>query len=58
MKTTKHTMVHGTPSFSSTGKRYKPHSPTRGAILVDICLVTAWGAMIPGLMWLGAAGGF
>jgi hypothetical protein len=26
-------------------------------MLVDICLVLAWGATIPGLMWLGVAGG-
>jgi len=31
---------------------------TRGAMLIDICLVAIWGATIPGLMWLGAAGGF
>jgi len=30
---------------------------TRGSMLVDICLVLAWGATIPGLMWLGVAGG-
>lgn len=39
-------------------KTTKRRSPTRGVILVDICLAAAWGAMIPGLMWLGAAGGF
>jgi hypothetical protein len=31
---------------------------SKGAMLVDVCLVAAWGASIPGLMWLGAAGGF
>jgi len=31
---------------------------TRGSMFVDICLVAVWGATIPGLMWLGAAGGF
>lgn len=31
---------------------------TRGAMLADICLVAVWGATIPGLMWLGVAGGF
>jgi hypothetical protein len=36
----------------------KPSSRlTRGSMLVDICLVLAWGATIPGLMWLGVAGG-
>ena len=28
------------------------------AMLLDVCLVAAWGATIPGLLWLGAAGGF
>lgn len=31
---------------------------SRGAMLVDVCLVAVWGASIPGLMWLGAASGF
>lgn len=36
----------------------KPVRLTRGAMVVDVCLVLAWGATIPGLMWLGVAGGF
>ena len=31
---------------------------TRKAMLADVVLVIFWGATIPGLMWLGAAGGF
>lgn len=31
---------------------------SRGAILADVFMVVIWGATIPGLMWLGAAGGF
>ncbi|WP_158618429.1 hypothetical protein [Candidimonas sp. SYP-B2681] len=31
---------------------------SRGAMVTDVCLVAVWGATIPGLMWLGAAGGF
>lgn len=31
---------------------------SRKAMLADIVLVLCWGASIPGLMWLGAAGGF
>jgi len=31
---------------------------TRGAMVADICLVVMWGATIPGLLWLGTAGGF
>ena len=33
-------------------------SLSRGAILADVFMVVIWGATIPGLMWLGAAGGF
>jgi len=42
--------------------RAKPNSSsarlTRGSMVVDVFLVAIWGATIPGLMWLGAAGGF
>lgn len=31
---------------------------TRASMLADIFLVVVWGASIPGLMWLGALGGF
>lgn len=31
---------------------------TMKAMIMDVVLVLAWGAMIPGLMWLGVAGGF
>lgn len=31
---------------------------TLKAMVTDVVLVLAWGAMIPGLMWLGVAGGF
>lgn len=33
-------------------------APSTKAMVVDVVLVLAWGAMIPGLMWLGHAGGF
>ncbi|MFA5521649.1 MAG: hypothetical protein WCY98_05425 [Castellaniella sp.] len=33
-------------------------SRSRLAMLSDVCLVLAWGASIPALMWLGAAAGF
>lgn len=36
----------------------KKGSLTRGAMLLDVCLVAVWGATIPGLMWLGVASGF
>lgn len=38
--------------------RKKTPKLTRGAMLADICLVLVWGAMIPGMMWLGVAVGF
>ena len=31
---------------------------SRKAMFADVVLVIFWGASIPGLMWLGAAGGF
>lgn len=31
---------------------------SRGTMVSDVCLVIVWAASIPGLMWLGAAGGF
>lgn len=43
------------PARRRPGKR---PAMTRGAMVVDVCLVAAWGATIPGLMWLGVAGGF
>lgn len=33
-------------------------SLSRGTMLSDVCLVVVWAASIPGLMWLGAVGGF
>jgi hypothetical protein len=44
------------PPAPARGKA--PPRPTRGAMAVDICLVVVWAALIPGLMWLGAASGF
>lgn len=31
---------------------------SRKGMLADVVMVIFWGASIPGLMWLGAAGGF
>lgn len=50
-------------SRSSQGHSSKAATPkkgglTRGAMLLDVCLVAVWGATIPGLMWLGVASGF
>lgn len=44
--------------FPARGGNKKPASLTRGAMVADVCLVAVWGATIPGLMWLGAVGGF
>lgn len=33
-------------------------TPSRKGMLADVVMVMFWGASIPGLMWLGAAGGF
>ncbi|NYT57401.1 hypothetical protein H0A65_00530 [Alcaligenaceae bacterium] len=44
--------------FSSRPGKKKSASLSRGSMVADICLVAVWGATIPGLMWLGAAGGF
>ena len=35
-----------------------PASLSRKGMLADVVMVIFWGASIPGLMWLGAAGGF
>ncbi|MGB3288066.1 MAG: hypothetical protein WBA83_02200 [Burkholderiaceae bacterium] len=44
--------------FPARRTQGKSGSLSRGAMVADICMVAAWGAAIPGLMWLGAAGGF
>ncbi|CAJ48980.1 hypothetical protein [Bordetella avium] len=33
-------------------------SELRRRMIWDVVMVLAWGALIPGLMWLGAAAGF
>jgi hypothetical protein len=55
---THHSKAPAKRSFPSVPTRRQLPELTRGAMVTDICLVAAWGAMIPGLMWLGAAGGF
>lgn len=53
---------HAAGAMGSRQAGAKPVSadaaPSIKAMAVDIALVLAWGAMIPGLMWLGHAGGF
>ena len=43
---------------SAEAQRFRYSRFTRGSMMVDICLVAAWGATIPGLLWLGEAVGF
>ncbi|NYT77817.1 hypothetical protein H0A71_12490 [Alcaligenaceae bacterium] len=45
-------------SRSARKRQGKSATLTRGAMVVDVVLVLAWGATIPGLMWLGVASGF
>jgi len=50
----------GNPRGPRATKRAAP-SPgplNRKGGLADVVMVIFWGASIPGLMWLGAAGGF
>jgi len=50
------------PAQAPLEKRQGPAAPVRrahsGGRLADVVMVIFWGASIPGLMWLGAAGGF
>jgi len=55
------------PRMPATGRRgrsrpqavaHRSHTLSRKAMLLDVLLVIFWGASIPGLMWLAAAGGF
>lgn len=34
------------------------HAERRGAAIAEALLVLGWGAMIPGLLWLGGMAGF
>ena len=44
--------------FPARRGRQKPARLTRSSMMADVCLVAAWGASIPGIMWLGAMVGF
>lgn len=50
--------THAAPVRRGVGKRKSQATLTRAKIVSDVCLVVVWAASIPGLMWLGAAGGF
>jgi len=44
---------------AAAGKgRSAPGSLTPARMATDIAMVIVWGARIPGVMWLAAAGGF
>lgn len=47
-----------TTKHAITGSYKSRSTLTRGNMLSDVCMVVVWAATIPGLMWLGAAGGF
>jgi len=51
-------VAHAARSHHSPGTHCDGHALSRRAMLVDVLMVVAWGAAIPALMWLGAAGGF
>ncbi|TAM83163.1 MAG: hypothetical protein EPN41_14640 [Candidimonas sp.] len=44
-------------SSANTCRRRASHTIGTSQI-VDVCLAIIWAALIPGLMWLGAASGF
>lgn len=51
------------PKPKTRPRSRKPGASVPGALswkakVADVVLVVVWGATIPGLMWLGAAGGF
>lgn len=47
-----------TPSLGDVRKLAPSQFVSRREMLCDVLLVAAWGALIPALMWLGAAAGF
>lgn len=56
---TEHARPACKPRRSHVGKQgTAQQSLSLKGMVSDICLVAIWAAAIPGLMWLGAAGGF
>lgn len=56
---TQHTAgAHGARQAAAKPVDLATDRPSLRVMVVDTMLVLAWGAMIPGLMWLGHAGGF
>ncbi|MBP6018150.1 MAG: hypothetical protein KA735_01540 [Burkholderiaceae bacterium] len=45
-------------SSRSGSYRGSVSSPGLVTMVTDVVLAAAWAAMIPGLLWLGVAGGF
>ncbi len=58
MNTIHRTGRSGPWSSSSTPSRGRAGSPGLATMVTDVVLAAAWAAMIPGLLWLGVAGGF
>jgi len=46
------------PSLGDVRKVVPSQFVSRREMLCDVLLVAAWGALIPAMMWLGAAAGF
>lgn len=53
-----HTTKNSQQAINSFETRKNRNTLSRGTMVSDVCLVVVWAASIPGLMWLGAAGGF
>lgn len=53
-----HTTQNNQHGTNRRGTRKNRGSLSRGTMVSDVFLVVVWAATIPGLMWLGAAGGF
>ncbi|NYT66459.1 hypothetical protein H0A58_10845 [Alcaligenaceae bacterium] len=59
MNTSNRTRRIGFGSTSLSGvSRKRIGTPHWSSMLTDVVLAAAWAAMIPGLLWLGAVGGF
>ncbi|AEE66389.1 hypothetical protein B1838_2877 [Bordetella pertussis] len=50
--------LHAQAELSGAATQAATQVLSTKAKIIDVLLVAVWGAMIPALMWLGAAGGF
>lgn len=49
--------IRGTGASSIVSRQHSG-SPGLMTMVTDVVLAAVWAAMIPGLLWLGVAGGF